>query len=79
MQNALDTIIGEKQSIDIKTITILHALSTLCDIIDVLNKLNKNLSVIYLDFLKAFDRVDWDFILSALQNLWIWRQIYSHG
>ena len=32
------------------------------------NKLNKNLSVISLDFLKAFNRVDWDFIFSALQK-----------
>ena len=33
------------------------------------NKLNKNVSVISLDFLKAFDRVGWDFIFSTLQKI----------
>ena len=57
----LDTIIGENQSAAIKYRTILQTLSTIRDIIDVSNKLNKNLPVISLDFLKAFDRADWDF------------------
>ena len=32
------------------------------------NKQSKNLSVISSDFVKAFDRADWDFIFSALQK-----------
>ena len=32
------------------------------------NNLNKDLSVISLDFLKAFERVAWDFVVSALQK-----------
>ena len=32
------------------------------------NKLNKNLSVILLDFLKAFDRLDWNFISNTLEK-----------
>ena len=32
------------------------------------NKLNKNLSVILLDFLKAFDRLDWNFIFNTLEK-----------
>ena len=32
------------------------------------NKLNKNLSVISLDFLKAFGRFDWEFIFLALEK-----------
>ena len=39
----------------------------------------KNLSVISLDFLKAFDRVDWDFVFSAFAKVRIWREIHSHG
>ena len=44
MQKALDTIIPENRSAAIKNRTILHSLSTICDIIDVSNKLNDNLS-----------------------------------
>ena len=40
--------------------------STICDIFDVSNKLDKSLPLISLYFLKAFDRVDWDFIFSGL-------------
>ena len=45
MQKTLDTIIGENPSAAIRKKTILHTLSTICDVIDVSNKLNKNLSV----------------------------------
>ena len=48
----------ENQSAAIKNSTILYTLSTILDIIDVSNKLNKNLSTISLDFPKAFDSVD---------------------
>ena len=68
MQQTLDSIIGENQTVAIKNRTILHTLATIRDIIDVSNKLNKNLSVISLDFLKAFDRLDWDFIFLALEK-----------
>ena len=68
MQQTLDSIIGENQTAAIKNKTILHTLATIRDIIDVSNKLNKNLSVISLDFLKAFDRLDWDFIFLALEK-----------
>ena len=68
MQKTLDKIIGENQTAAIKNRTILHTLSTIRDIIDVSNKLSKSLSVISLDFLKAFDRVDHEFIFSALKK-----------
>ena len=42
------TIIGERQSEAIKSFTV-HILSTICVIIDELNKLNKNLSVVSLN------------------------------
>ena len=45
MQKALDTVISEDQSCTISNRTILHTVSTNRDMIDVLNKLNKNLSV----------------------------------
>ena len=68
MQKTLDNMIGQNQTAAIKNRTILHTLSTIRDIIDVSNKLNKNLSVISFDFLKAFDRLDWDFIFRALEK-----------
>ena len=68
MQQTLDKTIRENQTAAIKNITILHTLSTIRDIIDMSNKLNKNLCVISLNFLKAFDRVDWNLIFSALQK-----------
>ena len=68
MQQTLDNIIGENQTAAIKNRTILHTLSTIRNIIDVSNKLNKNLSVISLDFLKAFDRLDLNFIFLALEK-----------
>ena len=40
--------------------------STICDIFAVSNKLDKRLPLISLYFLKAFDRVDWDFIFYCL-------------
>ena len=58
MEQTLDKIIGENQTAAIKNRTILHTLSTIWDIIDVSNKLNKNLSVISLDFLKGFGHLD---------------------
>ena len=54
MRETLDTIIGKHQSEAIINKLILHTLSTICDIIDVSNKLNKNLSVIYLELILSF-------------------------
>ena len=68
MQKTVDALIGENKSATIKDRTILHTLSTIRYIIDASNKLNKNISVISSDFLKFVDRVDCDFIFSALQN-----------
>ena len=44
MQKALDIILSENRSAAIKNRTILHSVSTICNIIDVSNKLNNNLS-----------------------------------
>ena len=63
----LDYKIYKNQTAAIKNRTILHTLSTIRDIIDISNKLDKTLSVISLDFLKAFDRLDIDFIFLALE------------
>ena len=68
MQQTLEKIIGQNQTAASENRTILHTLSTIRDIIYVSNKLNKNLSVISLDFLKAFDRLGWDFIYLALEK-----------
>ena len=72
MQQTLDNIIVENQTAAIKNRTILHTLSTIRDIIDVSNKLNKNLSVISLDFVKAFDRLRFGLHLFGLGKGWIW-------
>ena len=68
MQQTLDNTIGENQTAAIKNTSILHTLSTIRDIIDASNKLNKSLSVISLDFLKAFDRLDWT------SSFWHWKK-----
>ena len=68
MQKTLHKITDENQTAAIKNRTILHTLSTIRDIIDVSNKLNKNLSVISLDFLKAFDRIDHEFVFLTLEK-----------
>ena len=72
MQQTLHNIIGQKQTAAIKNRTILHTLSTIRDIIDVSNKLNKNLSVISLDFVKAFDRLRFGLHLFGLGKGRIW-------
>ena len=72
MQQTVDNIIGENQTAAIKNRTILHTLSTIRDIIDVSNKLNKNLSVISLDFVKAFDRLRFGLHLFGLGKGRIW-------
>ena len=46
MQETSVTIITEKKSASIKNKTILHTLSIICNVVDVSNKLNNNLSVI---------------------------------
>ena len=66
MQETLDKIIGKNQT-TIENRTILHTLSTIRDIVD-LSKLNKKFSVISLDFLKAFDRLDFGFIFLTLKK-----------
>ena len=53
MQETLDTIIGEHQSETIKNRKI-YILSTICDIIDVSQKLNKKSSVIYSELILSF-------------------------
>ena len=68
MQQTVDNIIGENQTAAIKNRTILHTLSTIRDIIDVSNQLNKNLSVMSPDYLKAFDHLDLNFIFLALEK-----------
>ena len=35
------------------------------DLIDLSNTLDKTLAVISLDFLKAFDKINWDFVSSG--------------
>ena len=55
-------IIGEKQLATITKRTMLHTLSIIRDSIDLLNTLEKLLAVICLEFLRAFDRMDWNFI-----------------
>ena len=66
MQKTLDAIISENKLAAIKKRAILHTFFTIRDITDMPNIFNKQLTVISLDFLKAFDRVDWYFICSAL-------------
>ena len=68
MQQTVDNIIGENQTAAIKNRTILHTLSTIRDIIDLSNQLNKNLSVMSPDYLKAFDHLDLNFIFLALEK-----------
>ena len=46
MQKTIDTIISENHAAGIKNRTILHTLSAICDIIDVSNILNDNISVL---------------------------------
>ena len=46
MKKTSVTIITEKQSATIKNKIILHTVSIICDVVDVSNKLNKNLYVI---------------------------------
>ena len=68
MQKTLDKIMGKSQTAASKNRTILHTVSTIRDIVDLSNKLNKKLLVISLDFFKAFDRGDFDFIFLALEK-----------
>ena len=77
MQQTLNNIIGENQTAAIKNRTILHTLSTIRDIIDVSNKLNKNLSVISLDFVKAFDRLRFGLHLFGLGKGRIWWELHT--
>ena len=51
----MDKITSENQSAVIKNRTVLQRLSIIRDIVDLSNKLNKNRSVIPLEFLKAFE------------------------
>ena len=57
MQKMLDAIIGESQSAAIKNRTILHTFYTIRDEIDVANKLNSNLALIYLIFFLSFRQI----------------------
>ena len=61
MQYTSVTISNEKQSAAIKNKTILHALSIICDVVNMSNKLNKSLFVI-----SSKSLVEWIEILSLL-------------
>ena len=61
MQWTSVTITNEKQSVAIKNKTIFHALSVICDVVDMSNKLNKSLSAI-----SSKSLVEWIGILSLL-------------
>ena len=69
MQQTLNKMIGGKQTATIQNRTMLQTFSTIQDITDMSNKANKKLSVILLDFRKAFDWLDFDLILLALKRL----------
>ena len=78
IQKTSVTIITEKQSAAIKNKTILHTLSIICGVVDVSNKLNKNLSVI-----SSKSLVEWIRILSFLycksldleKNSFVWLKL----
>ena len=61
MQQISVTITNEKQSAAIKNKTILHALSIICDVVDISNKLNESLCAI-----SSKSLVEWIGILSLL-------------
>ena len=65
MKKVLDAIIGKNSQLLSKK-ELYYTLSTIHDITDMSNTLKKYLAVISLDFLKAFDRVDWVFVFSVL-------------
>ena len=69
MQKTLDTIISKSRWAIIKKRTILHLISSISDASDTSTTLGKQFAIISLDFLKAFDRVDWDLIFSAFVSL----------
>ena len=54
MQKTLDAIISENKSAPIKNRTIVHILSTIWDVTDVLNKLNNTIALISLNVLCKF-------------------------
>ena len=78
MQKTSVTIITEKQSAAVKNKTILYTLSFICDVVDVPNKLNENLSVI-----SSKSLVEWIGILSFLscksldmeKNSFVWLKL----
>ena len=80
MQKTSVTIITEKQSAAVKNKTILYTLSFICDVVDVPNKLNENLSVI-----SSKSLVEWIGILSFLscrslavkQNSFAWLKLHT--
>ena len=74
MQKTSVTIITEKQSAAVKNKTILHTLSTICNAVDVSNKLNNSLSVI-----STKPLVEWiGILLFCFAKSWIWRKIHSY-
>ena len=80
MQKSSVTITAETKSAAIKKKTILHTLSIICDVVEVSNKLNKNLSV-----KSSNSLVEWIAILSFLscksldmeKNSFAWLKLHS--
>ena len=68
MQQTLDKMIGGNQTATVQNGTMLQTFSIIQDITDMPSKANKKLSVILLDFRKAFDWLDFDLILLALKK-----------
>ena len=77
MQKTLNNIIGENQTAAIKNRTILHTVSTIQDITDVSNKLNKNFISNITWFPQSFRLLRFELHVFGLGKVWLWSKIHT--
>ena len=68
LQKVLNKIISSSQAGYIKKRFIGHNIRLIEDLIDYADHLNKEASIIFLDFKRAFDSIEWNFIFETLKR-----------
>ena len=68
MQKVLKKIISLTQSAYIKGRFIGNNIRLIEDLISLCDELSDEASIIFLDFQKAFDTIEWDFIIAVLKK-----------
>ena len=79
MQKIIGNVISNDQSAYVKGRYMGTNIRLVSDIIDYFDMLNESGLLLMLDFKKAFDSIEWNFLLRSLQYFNFWTYFYKMG